>query len=272
MDKYLVVGRGLVGSIFAEDSRFDVVSHDEWHNRNLDTYSGMVCAAAISTETLCQTATMARVLEANVELPLRMLKLAKTHNIPFVAFSTAGVYRSAGVRTEEDDVSPHNRYTASKIMMEYTLQNEAYQHTFIFRIPFVVLFNNHPNDLSARVHNWEQCEDVNASVVYKADLERSVRQAMTKACEGGVYNIATGIVHFPSFLEDRFGWDGEIVPGHSMGRTPNSQLNTEKAIMAGLLDNSTSPETLPRQRKNESRNRDGVVEVAPFPEQEYPTH
>ena len=235
MDKYLVVGRGLVGSIFSEDSQFDVVSHDEWQNRNLDTYSGMVCAAAISTEALCQKATMAEVMEANVTLPLRILKLAKTHNIPCVAYSTAGVYREAGVRTEEDDVSPHNRYTASKIMMEYTLQNEAYQHTFIFRIPFVVLFNNHPNDLSARVHNWEQCEDLNASVVYKADLERSVRQAMTKTCEGGVYNIATGIVHFPSFLEDRFGWDGEIVPAHSMGRTPNSQLDTDKAKQAGLL-------------------------------------
>ena len=235
MDKYLVVGRGLVGSIFVDDPQFDLVSHDEWHNRDFDNYSGMVCAAAISTEALCLQATMAEVIEANVELPLRMLKLAKVRNIPCVAFSTAGVYRSPGVRREEDDVSPHNRYTASKIMMEYVLQNEAYQHLFIFRIPFVVLFNNHPNDLSGRVHNWEQCEDVNASVVYKADLEHSVRQALTMPCEAGIYNVATGIVHFPSFLSDRFGWKGDIVPAHSMGRTPNSQLNTTKAEEVGLL-------------------------------------
>ncbi len=243
MYKYLVVGRGLVGSIFSEDSQFDVVSHAEWHSRDLDSYSGLVCAAAISTETLCQKATMQEVMEANVALPVRMLKLAKVRNIPFVVFSTAGVYREAGVRTETDDVHPHNRYTASKIFMEHTLQSQPhqvacgvfYQRLFIFRIPFVVLFNNHPNDLSGRVHNWEQCEDVNASVVYKADLEHSVRQALTMPCKAGIYNVATGIVHFPSFLSDRFGWKGHIVPAHSMGRTPNSQLNTTKAEEAGLL-------------------------------------
>ena len=112
MDKYLVVGRGLVGSIFSEDPQFDVVSHVEWHSRDLDSYSGMVCAAAISTEAACQQATMAEVFEANVMLPLRILKLAKARNIPCVVFSTAGVYREAGERVETDDVHPHNRYTA----------------------------------------------------------------------------------------------------------------------------------------------------------------
>ena len=250
MDKYLVVGRGLVGSIFSEDSQFDVVSHDEWHNRNLDSYSGMVCAAAISTEALCQKATMAEVMEANVALPLRILKLAKARNVPFIVYSTGGVYREAGVRAETDDVSPHNRYIASKIFMEHTIMDECYAKAYVFRIPFVVLFTQNPNDFGPRAIHWRQCEDVNASIVYRAALERSARTALRASC-GGIYNIASGTVHFPSFLEDRFGWDGEIVPGHSMGRTPNSQLNTEKAIMAGLLDNSTSPETLPRQRKNE---------------------
>lgn len=234
MDKYLVVGRGLVGSIFSDDPQFDVVSHAEWHSRDLDSYSGMVCAAAISTETLCQRATMAEVLQANVELPLRLLKLAKTHNIPFVAFSTAGVYREAGVRNEEDDVHPHNRYMASKIYMEHTLMNEAYPNLFIFRIPFACFFNNHTHDLSGRVPNWKQCEDVNASIVYRAALEHAVRAALRASC-GGIYNIASGTVHFPSFLEDRFGWDGEIVPAHSMGRPPNSQLDTFKAREGGLI-------------------------------------
>ena len=243
MNKYLVVGRGLVGSIFSDDSRFDVVSHDEWHNRNLDTYSGMVCAAAISTETLCQQATMAEVMEANVALPSRILKQAKARNIPCVVYSTAGVYREAGVRAETDDVHPHNRYTASKIFMEHTLQSQPhqiacgvfYQKLFIFRIPFVALFNNHPNDLSGRVLNWRKCEDVCASVVYKADLEHSAKRAMSQLCDGGVYNIASGTIHFPAFLEDRFNWKGDVVPAHSMGRTPNSQLDTRKSKKAGLI-------------------------------------
>ena len=243
MDKYLVVGRGLIGSIFSEDSQFDLVSHDEWHNRDLDSYSGMVCAAAISTEPLCQQATMAEVMEANVTLPLRILKVAKARNVPLVAFSTAGVYREAGVRKEEDDVSPHNRYAASKIFMEHTLQSQPhqvacgvfYERLFIFRIPFVVLFNNHPHDLSGRVPHWNKCEDVNASVVYRAQLQESVCKAMQNNTPGGVYNIASGIVHFPAFLEDRFHWEGDIVPAHTLGKTPNSQLDTGKAKEIGLL-------------------------------------
>lgn len=235
MDKYLVVGRGLVGSIFSDDPQFDVVSHDEWHNRNLDSYGGLVCAAAISTEPLCQQATMAEVLQANVELPLRVLKLAKARNVPFVAFSTAGVYREAGVRKEEDDVSPHNRYAASKIMMEYVLQNEAYHKLFIFRIPFVVFFNNHDHDLSGRVKHWTKCEDVTASIVYRSTVEHAVRSALTNGAPGGIYNIASGTVHFPTFLEDRLNWQGDVVRAHSMGKTPNSQLAVEKAREAGLL-------------------------------------
>ena len=243
MDKYLVVGRGLVGSIFSEDPQFDLVSHDEWNSRDLDSYSGMVCAAAISTETLCQQATMAEVMEANVTLPSRILKQAKARNIPCVVYSTAGVYREAGVRKEDDDVSPHNRYAASKIFMEHTLQSQTHQiacgvfydRLYIFRIPFVVLFSTHPNDLGMRVPNWSKCEDVTASIVYRADLEHAVIAAL-KGAPGGLYNIASGTVHFPTFLEDRFNWRGDIVPANSLGRTPNSQLSVEKALQAKLIE------------------------------------
>ena len=232
--KYLVVGRGLVGSMLAEDDRFDAVSHEEWYVAAQEQpYAGIVCAAAMSTEGKCLEATMAEVIEANVYLPLRILKLAKARNVPFVVFSTAGVYRMAGVHTEVDDVHPHNRYTASKIMMESRLMEESYPHLYIFRIPFVVLFNNHPNDLSGRVRNWKQVEDVTASVVYRAALEGSVTAAMRGEAEGGIYNIASGDVHFPRFLEDRFGWKGDVVPAHSLGRTPNSQLNVVKVEGAG---------------------------------------
>lgn len=233
--KYLVVGRGLVGSALKEDPQCDVVSHQDWYKSAKFDYHGIVCAAAMSTEAQCQEATMAEVIQANVTLPLQIVRWAKAHNIPCVVYSTAGVYRESGLRKEEDDVHPHNRYTSSKIMMEHALQMEAYAHLFIFRIPFVVLFNNHPNDLSGRAPNWEKCEDVTASVVYKRDITHSVNRALGRECNGGVYNIATGTVHFPTFLSDRFGWQGHVVPAHSMGRTPNSQLDTSKAEQAKLL-------------------------------------
>lgn len=237
MDKYLVVDRGLVGSIFLNDSQFDVVSHDEWYNHNLDDYNGMMCTAAISTEAECQKVRMEDVLKANVELPLQMLQAAKSKNAPLVAFSTAGVYQSAGVRVEDDDVDAHNRYTTSKIVMEYALMNETYSRLFIFRAPFVVLFSARVNDLGQRVQTWAKCEDVTASIVYRADLRHAVIRALDheRPVAGGIYNIASGIVHFPTFLEDRFGWQGTIVPPHSLSRTPNSQIAVHKANAAGLL-------------------------------------
>ena len=83
--------------MLSEDERFAAVSHRDWQQASEDGYSGIVCAAAISTEPKCLAVTMEEVLEANVYLPLRLLKLAKARNVPFVAFSTAGVYRTAGV-------------------------------------------------------------------------------------------------------------------------------------------------------------------------------
>ena len=237
MDKYLVVGRGLVGSIFLDDSQFDVVSHDEWHNRNLDNYSGMVCAAAMSTEAQCLEVTMGEVFEANVYLPLRILKYAMSRQIPCVVFSTAGVYRVPHIHGEEDDVSPHNRYTASKVFMESRLLEESYSLLYIYRIPFVVLFTTHPSDFGERIKNWKQVEDVTASIVYRGALEHAVRAAMNGVAGGGIYNIASGSVHFPRFMEDRFGWRGDVVPAHSMTmRSPNSIVNCDKAIEAGLLN------------------------------------
>ena len=236
MKKFLIVGRGLVGSFFKDVPECDVLSHEEWYLAGNNAYRGIVCAAAMSTEPLCQSATMAEVLEANVSLPLRILKLAKARDMPCVFFSTAGVYRSPGVRSETDDISSHNRYTASKVMMEYALQSEAYHKTYIFRIPFVVGFTQHPTDFEARIRKWEKCEDTNGSIVYRGDITRAVTAALTRPVAPGIYNIASGIVNFPRFLEDRFNWRGDIVPAGALSKTPNCQISTSKAKAAGLLE------------------------------------
>ena len=74
-----------------------------------------------------------------------------------------------------------------------------------------------------------------ASIVYQSTVEQAVRRALTNGVPGGIYNIASGTVHFPTFLEDRLNWKGDVVQAHSMGMTPNSQLSVEKARKAGLL-------------------------------------
>lgn len=234
--KYLVIGRGLVGSAFADDGNVDIVSHDEWHHASKCDYDGVILAAAMSTEPRCQAHTMKQVLEANVKLPVRVAELTRARNIPLVMFSTAGVYRIAGYNNECADIDAHNRYTASKIMMEHQLINHHnYSRLYIFRIPFVCFFNNHHNDLSGRIRNWKKVEDITASIVYKGALINACMHAIRTKIPNGIYNIASGNVHFPVFLEDRFNWKGDIVPPSSLGKTPNSQLDCGKARNYGLL-------------------------------------
>lgn len=234
MEKCLVIGGGLVATIFAEDDRFELCPHTIWRQLNLEKFDAIVNAAGLNMESKCLRRSMREVAQANVMLPLDAVKFAKARGLPVLNFSTGGVYEFGGVRTEDDDLKPHNRYVASKVAMESLIACEGYEKSFVFRLPFVCRFNNHPSDLSGRVRGWEQCEDVNASVVYEADLRNAAIEALEGA-RGGIYNIASGTFHFPTFLEDRLDWRGEVVPAHSMGKTPNAQLNTAKAFRAGLL-------------------------------------
>ena len=237
MKTIAVIGkRGLVASAFADDKRYELISSENCL-RDIDegNYSGIVNAAAITGEPKCQSVDLSQVMRVNVMTPLRMLDYARERDIPFVMFSTAAVYKNPEITSEEDNVAPRGRYPMSKVAMEYALRADSYEKLFIFRIPFVVMFKHHDGDLSYKVQSWEYVEDVIGSIVYKATLFHAVENALSGVARGGVYNIASGNVHFPSYLEDRFGWDGDIVPAHSMGRSPNCILDCTKAKQAGLI-------------------------------------
>ena len=63
------------------------------------------------------------------------MRIAKLYDIPFVAFSSAAVYRAHEILSEDDHLEAHNVYSASKISMEATLRTSDYAKIFIFRIP-----------------------------------------------------------------------------------------------------------------------------------------
>jgi len=232
-----VIGkRGLVASAFADDKRYKLISSENCL-REIDegNYSGIVNAAAITGEPKCQSVSLSEVMRVNVMTPIRLLEYAKKKNIPYVMFSTAAVYKNPTITSEEDDVAPRGRYPMSKVAMEYALRAGEHDKLFIFRIPFVVMFKQHDGDLSYKVQSWKYVEDVTGSIVYKHTLYYAVDRALSGMVAGGVYNIAAGNVHFPTYLEDKFGWNGDIVPAHSMGRTPNCMLDCKKARQAGLI-------------------------------------
>lgn len=239
MKTIAVIGkRGLVASAFSDDKRYELIRSDNCLREiNEGNYGGIVNAAAITGEPKCQSASLPDVMRVNVMTPLRMLDFAQERNIPFVMFSTAAVYKNPEITSEDDEIAPRGRYSMSKVAMEYTLRADAYEKLYIFRIPFVVMFKQHDADLSIKVKSWKYCEDVTGSVVYKPTLYEAVNNAINGVAPGGVYNIASDNVHFPSYLEDKFGWNGDIVPAHSMNRSPNCMLNCSKAKGARLISN-----------------------------------
>ena len=239
--RYLVVGRGLVGAeAFGKLNEFEVIGHSSfWNNPMAYDYDGYVCAAALSTEALCQSVPWLEVVRGNVELPVEMMRVAALRRIPFVAFSTSGVYNESGLRSEFSDVEPQNRYTASKLMMEHELMSKEYDKCYIFRIPFVCLFTDHERDLESRVSKWTQCETVPTSILYREELVKSVRSALESAPDRyvppGIYNVASETVQLSDFVTEKFNYSGEMVPADSMGRTPSTCLELTRARRAGLL-------------------------------------
>ena len=181
---------------------------------------------------------MKEVLQANVNLPVQIARLTRARNVPLVTFSTAAVYKSPTHNNESSDINPHNRYTSSKIMMEYELlEHVNYSRLYIFRIPLVCFFSDHPNDFERRIQNWSHCENITGSLVFKDTLKDAITNTINTTPPAGIYNIATRAIHFPTFLADEFQWKGRTVPANSLNRPPNPYLNIDKAISHKLVTN-----------------------------------
>ena len=235
MKRYLVVGRGLIGKKLAEDKQFKLISHTEFHELPAHSYDGYVCTAAVSSEKLCRNVSWNEVIKGNVILPSQLIKRAQHDRVPVILFSTSGLYRYQGSARETDDVEPHNRYTASKLVMEYCALSMTYSKCYVFRIPFICLFGNGKMDMPNRVQSWTQCEDVLTSVLYKEELLQSVQNALDDFVPGGVYNIMSENIRLPEFVKEKFDWRGKVVSRGSLGLTPSTCLDISKAEIAGLL-------------------------------------
>ena len=235
MKKHLVVGRGLIGRMLAEDKRFDLVSRKAFYGWLPDATrcNGYICTAAASSERSCRAVSWNEVLRGNVDLPLQMAARAKRENVSCVLFSTSGVYLNPGISKETDDVEPHNRYTASKLMMECGARR--YHRCYVFRIPFVCLWGDGTMDMRNRVRGWTQCEDVETSIVYREELMLAVTNALEGNVPGGIYNVMSENIRLPEFIKSKFDWQGEVVAQGGLGLTPSTCLDIRKARARGLL-------------------------------------
>ena len=221
------------------------INEGDWYEYNLSEYDGFVCTAGLIGEDVCSKQSFSRLYHANVTLPASMMHEAKERRKPFIAFSTAAVYRDGGKVDENSDVHPWNRYATSKIMMEYELNRRhitgeySGAHRFyIFRLPFVDLKTDHKNDLKARASRWESVEEVTTSIALRKEILEATLTALTKWnwIASGTYNIASLDVFLPKYLMEEFNIDLRKVPANSLGLSPgDKKFVTTKAENEGLI-------------------------------------
>ena len=219
----------MVGSVFVEDDQFEMRSHLNW---NTPRSAGYVCAAGIAGNVNCNNVTMAEVMRANVGLPVTMMRLARLIGAPLIMLSSTSIYASSVQPCKEgDDVYPYNRYTASKIAMEYAVSE--YDKCYILRLPFVVLFDGAWN-FGTRCLGWQKCEAILMSVVYRQTLLSTIKCILGNDIRPGIYNIASEVVGLPNLVR-KFGWDGEVVRAGMLGLCPCPRVDLTKAKVEGLL-------------------------------------
>lgn len=231
-----IVGDGLVASVFKGLQDCEVVHRNEWQPIRWD---GLVNCAAMSSRARCEGASFVDVMRANTWMPLQMRRQIDRLNrkVKFIQFSTCAIYKHPAdpddLISENHPLFPLHSYGASKILMEMMLENTD---TYIFRIPRVVTGNGHKSDLDSHIANWTQVEDRNASIVRGETIIKAVKAVMEEEVPTGVYNLATEIIHLPSFIKENYGWEGEVVPADSMkGLGPWPVLDTTKGEMYGIL-------------------------------------
>ena len=236
MKKIGVVGDGLVGSCFKDLDDFEVVHRNEWKDA-IWNWSGVVNAAGIIGIGPCEQAPFDEIIRANVKMAVDMCGYAINVGIPFLTFSTTAVYRRPidpkEQLREDAPIYPYNAYGASKILMEASLPHKA---CYIFRIPRVDTSTDSPKDFGPKVKNWQVVEDVHQSFVYRDTIIESVRNAMNNQTRFyGIYNIASADVHLPTYIKERYDWEGEVVPAHSLGLSPAVIIDTTKAKDLAIL-------------------------------------
>jgi len=236
LKKIGVVGAGLVGSCFKGLDDFEVVHRDEWKDA-VWNWRGIVNAAGIIGPAPCDNASLDDLIKANVKLAVDMEGYAANLGIPFLTFSTTAVYRrpiDLKEKLREDaPLYPYNAYGASKILMEASLPKDA---CFIFRLPRVDTETDSEKDFGPKLKNWKVVEAVCQSFVFRDEIIRSVRNAMNNQTRFyGIYNIGSTDVYLPDYIEDKYGWTGEVVPAHSLNLSPAVMIDTTKAKGLGLL-------------------------------------
>ena len=226
----------LVASLFKGLEGFEVVHRDEWMPIRWDA---VINTAALSSKTLCDIAHGSEVLKANVLLPLQIREAIdkSDREVKFIQMSSCAVYKHPedpdDVLDEDSPLYPLHSYNASKILMEKML---AGTDTHIFRIGRVVTDNGHHSDFNHHISNWTHAEDRRTSITSGESIVKAVDSVLTKQITPGVYNIVSEVIHLPSYIKSRYGWEGEIVPADSMvGLGPWPILNGGKAKRHGLL-------------------------------------
>ena len=237
----LLVGRGVVGTELHTLPNFEIVSHTDFPDTNLSSFAAVVNCAGIVGARNCEEATFTDLFAANVFLPRDMKARCVAENTPFVQLSTIGVYASQTCPdietfTPPDETSPViglNRYVYTKIRMEQHLLTEPLSGVYVFRLPWV----NIEAMFLERAAAWTAVQNTFTSIVNTNTLATAIRKvAEDPSVPGGLYNIASSVVHFPTFINAMRDAPLPTRSEYSATMTSAIPVSVEKAIRAGLIE------------------------------------
>lgn len=198
-----VVGAGTIGTALYAFDDVQLFPRAVWGNmiaverqaalRNTEVFvnaSGLVGAGK------CDANEWEEVVCANVAEAVDFVRQLSVYGVPVISLSTAAVYAKQSCPYHEYHTStqgsvgvgapvyPHNRYAASKILME-----EAVRGSRVLRLPFF------KKTLEASAKNWDVVQDTFTSIIDATRLRACLH--VLKDAAPGVYQAHSDVIYLP---------------------------------------------------------------------------
>ena len=194
--KKIIIGAGHCGQGLAKifekrGEPYRLIHHTDSFEEHIKGDTSLVInAAGIGGVKKCEMASESEVLDAHVHLPYELAEMAKTWAVPCVLISTGSVYaKPDGVlKTEGDQLYPHNLYVESKIKME---QHCQHSEAIIFRLTNLIGDGSHPNDYKNRMKSWSHVVDTWVATLRLEFFAQVLNQLIHRPdLKGQLFNIA----------------------------------------------------------------------------------
>jgi len=202
-NNFLVLGNGFLGSRFASNHNYQLISRADGFDVNLSDVEGSIthlvdkfnlsqydavvnCMGNSDTRWCESPENWDDAMAMNGQIPKYLSMALKTTNIPFVHISTGCVYdRNDEAQTEESNIVSHCRYVSTKLIGEYSLHD----HDLIIRPRLFFDHTQHPKNLLTKMLGYQRFITQQNSYTSLDLVVDAVTTLIENQCTG-VFNVA----------------------------------------------------------------------------------